>query len=92
MTAEQKACRDMISPPDLGFAASRGFHFTFANPITLALENGDVGMMGEMVEQGGDGSGVGENLIPLLEDLIHRNEKRVALIAAVDDIVEKSVA
>ena len=59
------------------------------HPIALPFEDGGIGMMGEAIEQCGDASGIGEDLVPFLEGSIGRDNHRALLVAAIDNLVQK---
>ena len=66
------------------------FLLAFSDTETLTLENGDVGMVGEPVQQGCDASGVWKNSVPVLEGEIgsqHDGTSRV--VARIDDVEEE---
>src|SRR5207247_2321740 len=69
--------------------ASRGFEFAFPNAVGSALDQGDVGMMGEAVEQSGNGGGVGEDRVPVFEALIGSQQDGIAFVTVVDDFKEQ---
>jgi hypothetical protein len=48
-------------------AALLGLLFTFSNTEGGAFDEGDIGMMGEPVEQGGNAGGIGEDGVPVFE-------------------------
>ena len=66
-----------------------GFHFALPHSVALAFDEGDVGVMGESIEQGRDGSRIGKDGVPVLERLVGCNQKRTALVAAIDDFIEE---
>ena len=47
-------------------AAGSGFLFTFPHPVALAINDRDVGVMGEAVQQRGDRGRVGEDGVPVI--------------------------
>lgn len=74
----------------LGFpGAGGGFLFAFADAVALAFDHGDIGVVGEAVQQGGDHRGVGEHGIPVLEGAVGGEQQGAVLLAEVDDFVEQ---
>ena len=71
------------------FLASRGFQLALADAVRSALQDGDVGMMSEAVEERSDGSGVGEDGVPVLEALIGGQQDGIAFVTVVDDLEEQ---
>ncbi len=66
------------------------FLFAFPDAITLTLEQGDVGMMGEPVQQCGDTGGVREDSVPILKGKIGcQHDGTSRLVARVDDVEEE---
>ena len=61
----------------------------FTDAITLAFDDGDIGVMGETVEQCCDASGVGKYGVPVFERAIGGDEHGSAFIAAVDDFIKE---
>jgi hypothetical protein len=55
----------------------------------LALDHGDVGVVSELVEEGGDGGGVGEDGIPVAEREVRSEDDGLLLVTAIDDLVEQ---
>lgn len=45
---------------------------TFSDSVALAFHDGDIGMVGESVEQCSDTGGVGEHGVPVFESKIGR--------------------
>ena len=60
---------------------SGDLQFTFANTITLAFDQGDVGMMSQTIEQRRDAGGVGEDGVPLLETLVGGQHDGIAFVS-----------
>ena len=54
-------------------AASCGITERFVCAIALTVDDGDVGMMGELVEESGDGGGIGEDGVPVSESEVRRD-------------------
>jgi hypothetical protein len=52
------------------FLGGFGFSLAFPLAVVVAFEEGDVGMMSEAIQQGGDAGGVGKDRIPFLEGFI----------------------
>ena len=79
----------------------RGFDFAFFFPlgifllafpdaIAFTIEQGDVGMMGEPVQQCGDTGGVWEDSVPILKGKIGRQHDGTSrLVARVDNVEEE---
>ncbi len=66
------------------------FLLTFSHAITLALEDGDVGMMGEPVQQGGNTSGVRKDGVPVFEcEIGCQHDGASSFVARIDDVVEE---
>jgi hypothetical protein len=65
--------------------------------VAVPVDDGDVCVMCELVEEGGDGGGVGEDGVPVPEREIRRDENGPgrglvgswAFVASVDDLVEQ---
>ena len=73
-----------------GFSMARGgFQLAFPNAVGRAFDQGDVGVVGEAVEQGRDAGGVGEDGVPVFEGLVGGQQNRIALVAVVDDFEEQ---
>src|SRR5271157_4556763 len=71
------------------FLGRFGFPLAFPLAVGIAFDQGDVGMMGEAVQQGGDAGGVGEDGVPFLEGLVGGQEDGIAFIAVVDDFEQQ---
>ena len=66
------------------------FLLTFSHAITLALEDGDVGMMCEPVQQGGNTSGVRKDGVPVFEgEICCQHDGASSFVARIDDVVEE---
>ena len=66
------------------------FLFAIPDAIAFSLEEGDIGVVGESVEEGCDTSGVGEDGVPVLEGEIGGEDDGASvLVALVDDVVEE---
>ena len=76
-------CGSFLFPP------CRRFLFTFMHAIALAFEDGSIGMMRKTIEQSGDASSIGKDLVPFFKGSIGSDNHRAALVAAIDDLVEK---
>ena len=76
-------------PFAFGFLAGGGFQLAFADAIRSALDDGDVGVMGEAVEERRDASGMGEDRVPLFEGLVGSQQDGLALVTVVDDFEEQ---
>lgn len=50
----------------LGYAGRRS-PFTFTQAIALTFEKSDIGVVGEAIQQGGDGSSIGVDSIPFFK-------------------------
>ena len=59
------------------------------NPIAGAFKDGNIGMMGQAVQEGGDAGGVGKDVVPIGEAAIGGEENRAVFIPPVDDFVEQ---
>src|SRR2546428_8139918 len=79
----------MRFPFAFGFPAGGGFQLAFTDAIRSALKDGDVGVMGEAVEEGGDAGGIGEDGVPLFEGFIGRQQDGLALVTVVNDFEEQ---
>src|SRR5208283_6141120 len=71
------------------FLGRFGFHLAFSHAVGIAFEQGDIGMMGEAVQQRGDAGGVGEDGIPFLKGFVGGQDHGVAFVAVVDDFEEQ---
>src|SRR5208283_669034 len=69
--------------------ASRRFQLAFAHAVRSPLDDGHVGVMGQSVEQSGDGGSVGKDGVPVLEALIGRQHNRMMFVTVVDDFEEQ---
>jgi hypothetical protein len=76
--------RNSFLPPPRG-----SLLLVFANPLAVAYNDGNVGMMQETIEQGDDASGVREYLVPFLEGPVRGENDRLALGASVDDFIKQ---
>src|SRR5215831_2249453 len=65
------------------------FQLAFADAVGSPLEEGDVGVMGQAVEESGNGGGIGKDGVPLFEGLIGGQQNRIALVTVVDDFEEQ---
>src|SRR2546426_11445177 len=79
----------MRFPFAFGFPAGGGFQLAFTDAIRSALKDGDVGVMGEAVEEGGDAGGIGEDGVPLFGGFIGRQQDGLALVTVVNDFEEQ---
>jgi hypothetical protein len=52
------------------FPSCRGFLLAFLDAVAQAVDDGDVGVMGEPVQKRCDAGGVGEDLVPFLEGTV----------------------
>jgi hypothetical protein len=57
--------------------------------VAVSLDHGDVGVVGELVEQGSDRGGVGEDGVPVAEGEVGGEGDGLLLVAAIDDLVEQ---
>jgi hypothetical protein len=65
--------------------------------VALTVDQGDVGVVGELVEEGGDRGGVGEYGVPVSKREVRGDEQGAAgdvlvfrpLVASIDDLVEQ---
>jgi hypothetical protein len=71
------------------FSAGGGFQLAFAHAVALTLDQGDIGVVGEAVQQSGDDGGVGEDGIPVFEGTVGGDQQGAAFVAGVDDFVEQ---
>src|ERR1700683_5467179 len=71
------------------FLGRFGFHLAFSHAVGIALDQGDIGMMGEAVEERGDAGGVGEDGIPFLKGFVGGQDHGVAFVAVVDDFEQQ---
>ena len=66
------------------------FLLAFSDAVTLTLENGDIGMVGEPVQQGCDASGIRKNSVPVLEGEIGSQDDGTSrVVARIDDVEEE---
>ena len=84
-----------MQPPTLGpqwesflFPPRSGFLLAFADGITVALNDRDIGMVQQAIEQCDDARCFGEHLVPFFEGPVGGEEDRLALIAPVDRFIE----
>ena len=71
------------------FAALSRLLFTFAAAIAFAFNDGDVGVVGETIEETDDAGGVGKHDVPVFKRAVGSDDDRAALVASVDDLVEQ---
>ena len=55
-------------------ATRNGLFLTFMDAVTLSADHGDIGMVSELVQKGGNGSGVWENGVPVAEGEVGGDE------------------
>ena len=55
----------------------------------MTFEKSDVGVMGETIQQGGDGSSIGEDSVPFFEGFVGGNHDGTTLVTAADKFVEE---
>jgi hypothetical protein len=65
-----------------------GFLLTFANAITVALNDRDVGMVQQTIEQRDDARCIREHFVPFFEGPIGGEDDWLELVTPVDDFVE----
>ena len=66
------------------------FLLAFSDAVTLTLENGDIGMVGEPVQQSCDASGIRKNSVPVLEGEIGSQDDGTSrVVARIDDVEEE---
>ena len=58
-------------------------------PIGFALDRDDLGVVNQTVDQGDDAGGIGEDLTPLGEGSVGRDEGGFFLIAAANDLEQQ---
>src|SRR5215469_3345588 len=68
---------------------SSGFQLALAHAVRSAFDQGHVSVMGKTVEQGGDGSGVGEDGVPFFKGFIGGQQNGITLVAVIDDFKEQ---
>jgi hypothetical protein len=73
-----------LFPPTRG-----GLQFAFADTITVAFDDGDIGVMEQPVKQRDDAGSVRKDFVPFLEGTIGGQDQRLPLITPVDDLIEK---
>ena len=71
------------------FAASGRLLLAFAAAIAFAFNDGDVGVVGETIEETDDAGGVGKHDVPVFEGAVGSDDDRAVLVAPVDDLVEQ---
>src|SRR5487761_1577441 len=69
--------------------ARRGFQFAFSNAVGSPLDQGDVGVVGEAVEEGGDTGGIGEDGVPVFESFVGGQQDGISFVAVVDNFKEQ---
>ena len=80
-------CFFFLSPPLFSLCI---FLLAFSDAITLALEEGDVGMVGEPVQQCGNASSVRKDGVPIFEGEIgSQHDGASSFVARIDDVVEE---
>src|SRR3989442_1926749 len=65
--------------------------FTVLQPIGVALQRDDLGVMHEPIDPGGGGDVVTENLAPPTEGLVARDDQARSLVAGGDELGEKGL-
>ena len=55
----------------------------------MTFQQRDVGMVGQAVEQGGDGGSVGKDGVPFFKISVGGDDNGTALVAAVDHFIEQ---
>jgi hypothetical protein len=54
----------------------------------VAVDNSDIGVMQEVIQQRDDAGGIGEKLVPFFEGPVRGEDDRLALVAAVNDLIK----
>jgi hypothetical protein len=72
-----------------GLFGGGGFALALPHAIGIAFEQGDVGVMGEAVEESGDAGGVGEDGVPFLKAFIGSQDDGIAFVTVVDDFEQQ---
>ena len=76
--------RDSLLPPTRG-----RFQLAFTDPVAVAFNGGNVGVMKQTIEQGDYASGVGEDCVPFPEAAIGRQDDGFAFVSPVDDLIKQ---
>ncbi len=84
-TAWIQACLFLLPGGPPGVAGLLGL----AMPVTLALDETDLGMMGEPIDQCRHAARVGEDVGPVAEGEVRRDDDRLVFISPRDDLEEQ---
>jgi hypothetical protein len=63
--------------------------FSFAEPVALALNGDDVGVVDDAIDESGGAGGVGEHRGPVLERQVGREDEALSFVPAADNLKEQ---